>query len=102
MTTRTPSPGQRWGAWKGARRSCAHQSESRDRGGRRACWVCAPREARPLESPIQADRKKASAPARSREQRLRALQHANEIRSARAQLKRDLASGTIELVELVA
>jgi hypothetical protein len=32
-------------------------------------------------------------PERSREQRMRALQRANEIRSARAQLKRDLKGG---------
>jgi hypothetical protein len=45
---------------------------------------------------------KADAPRRSREQRLRALQQANEIRSARAQLKRDLASGKIELARILA
>jgi len=45
---------------------------------------------------------KADAPGRSREQRLRSLQQANEIRSARAQLKRDLASGRIELARILA
>ncbi len=45
---------------------------------------------------------KAKAPGRSREQRLRALQHANEVRSARAQLKRDLAAGRIELARILA
>ncbi len=36
-------------------------------------------------------------PARSPEQRLHALAKANQVRSARAQLKRDLAAGTVEL-----
>jgi hypothetical protein len=44
----------------------------------------------------------ASVPGRSREQRLRALQLANEIRSARAQLKKELASGKIELAQILA
>jgi hypothetical protein len=43
----------------------------------------------------------ASAPGRSREQRLRALRLANEIRSARAKLKKDLASGKIELAQIL-
>jgi hypothetical protein len=51
---------------------------------------------------MPADGGKADAPRRSREQRLRALRHANEIRSARAQLRRDLASGTIELARILA
>ncbi len=48
----------------------------------------APRIAR-----VSAGKADASVPGRSREQRLRALRLANEIRSARAQLKKDLASG---------
>jgi hypothetical protein len=44
----------------------------------------------------------ASVPSRSREQRLRALRLANEIRSARAQPKKDLASGKIELAQILA
>ena len=44
----------------------------------------------------------AGVPDRSREQRLRALERANEIRTARAKLKRQLASGTIELVQIIA
>ena len=48
------------------------------------------------------ERPKASAPSRLGEQRLRALKQANEIRSARAQLKRDLASGRIELAQILA
>jgi hypothetical protein len=51
---------------------------------------------------MSADGGKAKAPGRSPEQRLRALQQANEIRSARAQLKRDLASGRIELARILA
>ena len=44
----------------------------------------------------------AGVPGRSREQRLRALEQANEIRTARAKLKRELASGKIELVQILA
>ena len=42
------------------------------------------------------------APGRSPEQRLRALAKANEVRLARAQLKRELAAGRIELAQVVA
>jgi hypothetical protein len=41
-------------------------------------------------------------PGRSREQRLRALEQANEVRTARAKLKKELASGKIELVQILA
>jgi len=51
---------------------------------------------------MPAERAHASAPSRLHEQRLRALKQANEIRSARAQLKRDLASGRIELAQILA
>jgi S13-like H2TH domain len=44
----------------------------------------------------------AGVPGRSREQRLRALEQANEVRMARAKLKRELASGKIELVQILA
>ena len=44
----------------------------------------------------------AGVPGRSREQRLRALEQANEVRTARAELKRELAAGKIELVEILA
>jgi hypothetical protein len=44
----------------------------------------------------------AGVPGRSREQRLRALEQANEVRTARAELKKELASGTIELVQILA
>ena len=44
----------------------------------------------------------AGVPGRSREQRLRALEQANEVRTARAKLKRELASGNIELVQILA
>ena len=43
-----------------------------------------------------------NAPARSPEQRLHALAKANQVRSARAQLKRDLAAGTVELARILA
>jgi hypothetical protein len=39
---------------------------------------------------------------RSREQRLRALEQANQVRSARATLKQELASGKLELAQIVA
>ncbi len=42
------------------------------------------------------------APERSLAQRMEALQRANEIRSLRAQLKRDLKSGSVSLVEVIA
>jgi hypothetical protein len=42
-----------------------------------------------------------SVPPRSREQRQAALARANEVRVARAQLKRELAAGTIELAQLL-
>jgi hypothetical protein len=51
---------------------------------------------------VSADKADASVPGKSREQRLRALRLANEIRSARAQLKKDLASGKIELAQILA
>ena len=44
----------------------------------------------------------AGVPGRSREQRLRALEQANEVRTARAKLKKELASGQIELVQILA
>ena len=44
----------------------------------------------------------AGVPGRSREQRLRALAQANEVRTARAELKKELASGKIELVQILA
>jgi hypothetical protein len=42
------------------------------------------------------------APERSLDQRMEALQRANEIRSLRAQLKRDLKSGSVSLVDVIA
>jgi predicted flap endonuclease-1-like 5' DNA nuclease len=44
----------------------------------------------------------AAIPNRSREQRLRALEQANQVRSARASLKQELASGKLELAQIVA
>jgi hypothetical protein len=51
---------------------------------------------------VSAGKANASVPGRSRGQRLRALQLANAIRSARAQLKKDHASGKIELAQILA
>jgi len=44
----------------------------------------------------------ATAPARSLEQRLRALRRANEVRIGRAQLKKELAAGTVRIEEILA
>jgi transposase len=41
-------------------------------------------------------------PRRSHEQRLRALDQANDVRTARAALKKQLASGKVELAQILA
>ena len=51
---------------------------------------------------MSAGKANASVPGRSPDERLRALRLANEIRSARAQLQKDLASGKIELAQILA
>ena len=51
---------------------------------------------------MSAGKANANVPGRLRQQRLRALRLANEIRSARVQLKKDLASGKIELAQILA
>jgi hypothetical protein len=51
---------------------------------------------------VAAGRTGARVPARSSEQRRRGLEQANEIRSARATLKKQLAAGTIELAPILA
>ena len=43
----------------------------------------------------------AQIPTRSKDQRMRALEMANEIRSKRAQLKRDLKAGKVKIDELL-
>jgi hypothetical protein len=43
----------------------------------------------------------AAVPERTHEQRLRALRRANEIRSARAKLKRDLKAGKVQIEKLL-
>lgn len=43
----------------------------------------------------------ASVPTRSRDQRMKALEMANEIRTRRAQLKRDLKAGKVTIDELL-
>jgi hypothetical protein len=50
---------------------------------------------------MQSESRKPTAPGRSPEQRLRALEKANEVRLARAQLKRELAAGKIELAQVL-
>ncbi len=44
----------------------------------------------------------APAPGRSPEQRLEALRRANEIRSGRARLKRELAAGSVRIEQILA
>jgi hypothetical protein len=48
----------------------------------------------PVETP-------AAVPERTQEQRMRALKRANQIRSARAQLKRDLKAGKVKVEKLL-
>jgi hypothetical protein len=43
----------------------------------------------------------AAVPERTKEQRMRALKRANQIRSARAQLKRDLKAGKVKVEKLL-
>jgi hypothetical protein len=50
---------------------------------------------------VQPGHRTASEPPRSSEQRLQALAKANEVRSERAQLKRELAAGRIQLARLL-
>jgi len=55
-----------------------------------------------VDSPrVQPGRRTANVPPRPGEQRLRALAKANEVRSERAQLKRELAAGRIQLACLL-
>ena len=44
----------------------------------------------------------AQTPERSLDQRMEALRRANEIRSSRAQLKRDLKNGTVAIGSIIA
>jgi hypothetical protein len=48
----------------------------------------------PVETP-------AAVPERTKEQRMRALKRANQIRTARAQLKRDLKAGKVKVEKLL-
>jgi hypothetical protein len=43
-----------------------------------------------------------AAPGRTLDQRMRALQHANEIRSGRARLKKELALGRVQIEGIIA
>jgi S13-like protein len=51
---------------------------------------------------MTAAKTEAQAPTRSLEQRMDALRRANDIRVARARLKRDLKSGTVRVEEILA
>lgn len=51
---------------------------------------------------MASEKRRSETPARSPEQRLRALAIANEVRTGRAQLKRDIAAGTVALVDILA
>jgi S13-like H2TH domain len=50
---------------------------------------------------VQPEHRTASVPARSPKQRERALAKANEVRLARAHLKRDLAAGRVQLAAVL-
>jgi hypothetical protein len=52
-------------------------------------------------APTSVDTAAAAVPARTHEQRMRALRRANEIRSARAKLKRDLKAGKAQIEKLL-
>ena len=52
-------------------------------------------------APASVDTASAAVPARTHEQRMRALHRANEIRSARAKLKRDLKAGKAQIERLL-
>jgi hypothetical protein len=52
-------------------------------------------------APPSVDTASAAVPARTHEQRMRALRRANEIRSARAKLKRDLKAGKAHIEKLL-
>jgi hypothetical protein len=52
-------------------------------------------------APTPVDTAAAAVPARTHEQRMRALGRANEIRSARAKLKRDLKAGKAQIEKLL-
>ncbi len=52
-------------------------------------------------APSSTDTAATAVPERTREQRMRALQRANEIRSARAKLKRDLKGGKAQIERLL-
>jgi hypothetical protein len=52
-------------------------------------------------APASVDTASAAVPARTHEQRMRALRRANEIRSARAKLKRDLKAGKAQIERLL-
>lgn len=54
-----------------------------------------------MPSALNTSQKPAAAPERSLNQRMEALGKANEIRSARAQLKRDLKAGRISIQQLL-
>jgi hypothetical protein len=55
-----------------------------------------------LESPaMQASRTQVQAPLRSLDQRMEALRRANEIRVRRAQLKKDLKAGNVQIEEIL-
>lgn len=48
-----------------------------------------------------AQRRRADTPARSAAQRLEALHRANEVRSGRAQLKKNVASGSVRMTDIL-
>ena len=95
---RPPGRGSRksWGrSWNGSpvRREFFSHSPKR---GFRSRW---PRiYCRPVQAPVQSSN---AAPERSLDQRMEALRRANDIRSKRAQLKRDLKASKVKIQTLL-
>jgi hypothetical protein len=61
----------------------------------------APREAGHIIAAAVAASLETAVPERTREQRMKALRRANEIRTRRAQLKRDLKAGKVKIEQLL-
>jgi len=106
VCTSPRDPGITWAqvliACRGRRASNRRRRTLRSRGLSPADTVVPARGAAPKIACVSAGKADAKVPGRPREQRLRALRLANEVRSARSQLKKDLASGKIELAQIVA
>jgi len=54
-----------------------------------------------IPRPVELPKEQAQTPRRSSEQRMEALRRANEIRFARAELKKDLKAGKVKVAEIL-